>query len=339
MKNFIRKIIREETGEGLNPREVALFKMLNEKSKELKTKSKILEFIQGIIKYLSLDSSPQFYYSLWKANYQPSGDYSKISPEDFIGPKHLPQTLTPNSRASEFVRNKVPFRGSNMEGKWGVDKYGHDFYVVTSYNWYPIYLFKDGYWYKITYHYSIATSKQMNNAWDNNIEEDVIWATKDDMQKLMWGATHQQIMKDKVKNLLKSKENFISKKPKFAKNYVWYEANGGESPIKVRFKITDIREENDKAIIDVTIDDAGLRERGPSGIITNRMIPSNGGYLRGELPHITKEKVEKTVKNDILLNFKDYIGKHPSWSEMVGYDIETNPENFNIKFNFIHQKQ
>jgi hypothetical protein len=103
--------------------------------------------------------------------------------------------------------------------------------------------------------------------------------------------------------------------------------------------VTDIREEGDKAVIDVTIDDAGLRERKPTnGQLTNKMVPSNGGYLRGEVEGVTKEKVEKMVKNYILLNFKDYVGKFPNYTSSGGYDIESTPERHAIKFNFIHSK-
>ena len=110
-------------------------------------------------------------------------------------------------------------------------------------------------------------------------------------------------------------------------------------PMKARFKVTDIREEGDKAVIDVTIDDAGLRERKPTnGQLTNKMVPSNGGYLRGEVAGVTKEKVEKMVKNYILLNFKDYVGKFPNYTSAGGYDIESTPERHAIKFNFIHSK-
>jgi hypothetical protein len=67
------------------------------------------------------------------------------------------------------------------------------------------------------------------------------------------------------------------------------------------------------------------------------MVPSNGGYLRGEVEGVTKEKVETMIRNYILLNFKDYVGKFPNY-ENSAYDLETTPEKHAIKFNFIHTK-
>ena len=68
------------------------------------------------------------------------------------------------------------------------------------------------------------------------------------------------------------------------------------------------------------------------------MIPSNGGYLRGEVPGVTKERVENVIKNRITHNFKDYIGKVPLYHNDT-YNFEITPEKHKIKFNFIHTKE
>ena len=65
------------------------------------------------------------------------------------------------------------------------------------------------------------------------------------------------------------------------------------------------------------------------------MIPSQGGYLRGELPNVSKEKVENTVKDRIIHNFKDYVGKHPYYDNT--YNLEKFADKQTIKFNFIHE--
>jgi hypothetical protein len=341
MRDFIRKILKEE----LNSREVILFNKLNSKKNELKVKKNIIEFIEDLTKYLGLDPKmAQYYYLLWKSNYRKEGDYGNIPPEKFIGQKKLPQRTISNTQSNKFVRAKAPFKGSNLEGRWGTDKNGVDYYVVISYNWYPVYLFKQDKWYRSSYTYSSSTSRQMSNAdpigYDDDIERDFVWVTKAEMDTLMYGtATYDDIMKGKVKNIVKKKEDFINKKPKFAKNYTY----GGGTPIKARFKVTDIREEGDKAVVDVTIDDAGTREQQPSRWnpgnmeTTNRMIPSEGGYLKGEIEGVTKEKVEEIIKNHIIHNFKDYVGKFPKYTNDT-YDLETNPEKHAIKFNFIHSK-
>jgi len=336
MKSLIRQILKEE----LNNREVILFNTINSKKNELKVKKNIIDFIEDTSKYLGLDPKmAQYYYLLWKTNYRKEGEYGNIPPEEFIGQKKLPSRTISNPQSGKFVRAKAPFKGSNLEGKWGTDRQGVDYYVVISYNWYPVYLFKQDKWYRSSHTYSSSTSRQMSNSdpieWDENVERDFTWVTKSEMDALMHGAaTYEDIMKNKVKNIVKNKEDFINKKPKFAKNYSY----GGETPMKARFKVTDIREEGDKAVVDVTIDDAGTRERRPTnGEVTNRMVPSNGGYLKGELEGITKEKIEDMIKTHITRNFKDYVGKYPNYKNDT-YDFESTPEKHAIKFNFIHTK-
>ena len=338
MRSLIKQILKEE----LDRREITLFNELNKEKNQLKIKSNIIDYIKKISIYLGLDPNmSQYYYLLWKANYRKEGGYNKISPEEFIGAKDLPQRTISNPQSGNFVRAKAPFKGSNLEGRWGTDKNGVDYYVVISYRWYPVYLFKQDKWYRTSNTYSSSTSRQMNNAdpigFKDNVERDFTWVTKPEMDVLMYGtATYEDIMKGKVKNIVKNKEDFINKKPKFAKNWGW---GNDYTPMKARFKVTDIRDEGDKAVVDVTIDDAGTRERQPTnGLVTNRMVPSNGGYLKGEVEGVTKEKVESTIKSHITRNFRDYVGKFPNYTD-AGFDLETTPEKHAIKFNFIHSKE
>jgi hypothetical protein len=217
MKSLIKQILKEE----LDTREVILFDSINSKLKELKTKSNIVDYISDITRYLGLDPKmTQYYYLLWKANYRKEGGYNKISPEEFVGAKDLPQRTIGNTQSGNFVRAKAPFKGSNLEGRWGTDKNGVDYYVVISYRWYPVYLFKQDKWYRTSNTYSSSTSRQMSNAdpigFEDNVERDFTWVTKSEMDALMHGAaTYEDIMKNKVKNIVKNKEDFINKKPKF----------------------------------------------------------------------------------------------------------------------------
>jgi hypothetical protein len=52
---------------------------------------------------------------------------------------------------------KVPFKGSNTHSQ-----YENRTDVVYSYNWYPIFAFKDGQWFENDSRYSISTAKQMS---------------------------------------------------------------------------------------------------------------------------------------------------------------------------------
>ena len=64
---------------------------------------------------------------------------------------------TANIRGRDLVLNKIPFKGSNTHGE-----YRNGVYAVFSYNWYPIFVFKDGQWFENENRYSVSTGKQMS---------------------------------------------------------------------------------------------------------------------------------------------------------------------------------
>lgn len=335
----MNKLIKQILSEELNKREILLFNKLNAKKPELKNKTNIIEYIKELTKFLGLDpNTAEYYYQLWRQNYRKEGDYGKIPKEELIGPKEMiPRTMS-NTKVHSFVRAKAPFKGSNLHGKWDKDYKGVEYYVVISYGWYPIYLFKDNHWYKVTDSYSSSTGRQMSNAspnqYDSEIKEDVIYVSRKEMEKLQEGATYEQIMRGKVEGLVQNKEKFISKRPRFSQDWGWGE---DYTPSKVKFRITDIREEGDLAIIDIMVEDAGTRELEPrpygyGNVYTNRMVPSKGGYLRGEIPNVTKEKIEKNIKNKIIYDFKDYVGRWPEYK-----DDEYHLDPTKIRFNFTHK--
>ena len=333
MKDLIKILLSEE----LNKREILLFNKLNAKKPELKNKTNIIEYIKELAKFLGLDpKTAEYYYQLWKQNYRKEGDYGKVPKEELIGPKEMTPRTMSNTKVSAFARAKAPFKGSNLEGRWEKDNKGVEYYVIISYRWYPIYLFKDGHWYKVTESYSSSTGRQIGNAnpvnYDENLREDIIYVSPKEMEKLQEGATYEEIMRGKVEGLVQNKEKFISKRSKFAQDWGYGQ---DYTPSKVKFRITDIRQEGDLAIVDITIEDAGTREmeqRQWGQTYTNRMIPSQGGYLRGEIPNITKEKVEKVIKNKIVYNFKDYVGRWPEYE-----DGEYHLDPTKIRFNFTHK--
>jgi len=335
MRNIIRRILLEELSgsEVLSPSEIALFNELHNQNLTPKDKSKVIDYIKQIATFLDLDPEDAgVYYELFSYNYKPEGDYEKINTTGVFNPANIKPRRTTNVTSRNLVKAKIPFQGSNLSGRWELDNNGLKYYVILSYRWYPIYLYKENVWYEVTNRYSSTTGKQMNysdpSTYSDELGRDVILVTKEEMEELRRNATYDDIMKNKVKSVVKDKEKLISKKPKLVQNYSYFDAG---QPIKVRFKVTDIREEGDKAIVDVTVDDAGAREG-------NKMIPSNGGYLRGEVPGVTKERVENVIKNRITHNFKDYIGKVPLYRNDE-YNFEITPEKHKIKFNFIHTKE
>lgn len=338
MKELIRKILKEESA-GTNPlnrTEIILFKYINSKKKEAKTRSELIDLITITLKSMGLDPSlALFYYEMFTLNYRENGDYENLTQDEFKGIKDFRSRTIPNANAKQFTIAKMPFKGSNLSARWNTDSKGVDYYAVYSYGWYPIYLFKQGVWYEVTKTYSRTTYRQMSKAdpikyeYDSNIGKDVVLVTRDEMSKLESYATLDDIMKNKVKSAVKNKESLISQKPKnIASRVSWEDIDNNDVynvGFKVKFKVTDVREENDKVVVDVNIIDVNRREG-------NKALKTPENYTKGELPGVTKEKVEKNVMRAIRNDFNDYVGKE----QPFGKNIE---DRSNIRFNFIHEKE
>jgi hypothetical protein len=334
MKELIRNILIESTNSNpLSRVEIMLFKYINNKKKETKTKSELMDLISDTLKNMGLNPDlALFYYEMFALNYRENGDYENLTYNEFKGVKDFKAKKTPNVSAWKFTTAKMPFKGSNLEGKWSKDSKGVDYYVVTSYGWFPIFLFKEGVWYEVTRRYSSSTGRQMSNAmpvkYDDNIGRDVVLVTQDEMSKLESYATLDDITKNKFKSAIKNKESLISDKTKnISSSQWWMDDDGNQDDIgfKVKFKISDVREENGKIVVDVNIMEVNRRDG-------NKTVYTPENYTKGELPGVTKERVERNILRKIRSNFKDYIGKAQPWGKYI-------EDRSNVRFNFIHEKE
>jgi predicted HNH restriction endonuclease len=136
--------------------------------------------------------------------------------------------------------------------------------------------------------------------------------SRGEMDDLMrYSADYDTIMKKKVSKLMANKPQILANKSTYAQNR-WT-----DTPQRVQYKITDLSELNNKVLVTVTVDDAGKMEG-------RKYIPSNGGYLKGEVPGITKETIENLIKSDVNYKLSDFIG---------------DKKNKNIEINIIHSKE
>jgi hypothetical protein len=198
---------------------------------------------------------------------------------------------------------------------------------VVSYDWYPVYIFKDDKWYEVTGRYSSSTSRQMQNAnpvhWSTELEEPVYLLTKEEMGMLKKGYSHEEVMKHKLDSL-KQFEPELTKRKKTAKSYRWY-GDDNAANANVKFKIKSVEHEDDKAIVTVDIHDVVYR--GDSG---EEPTPQN--YLKGEMPGMTKEYAEEKAKIKIMGILRDYMATR------FRYNGEDPPVQ-NIFFKFNHLKK
>jgi hypothetical protein len=297
------KTFLNEGKEPSTPIILKLFKVLDEEKKKKKKRAEILEVIENLSPYMNIPADYSLYLlELYLLNYRKDGDYSGLTKDNFVDPRKQQGKTTSNTKANLYTVAQMPFKGNNLIGQWRKDYNGNPYYEVVSYNWYPVYLFKDDKWYEVTGRYSSSTSKQMNNAnpveWSGELQEVVYLLSQEEMKMLRQGATHEEVMKHKLKKL-KEFEPELTKRKKTAKVYKWHgEAETANANIK--FKIKSVEEEGDKAI--VTVDILDVVHRGDDG---EEPTPQN--YLKGEMKGMNKEIAEEKVKVKIMEILRDYM--------------------------------
>ncbi len=327
ISQIVLKVLLEQREPSI-PLIVKLFKVLDEEKKKKKKRAEILEVIENLAPYMNIPPDYALYLlELFLLNYRKDGDYSGLTKGNFIDPRKQQGKTTSNTKANLYTVAQMPFKGGNLIGQWSKDYNGKPFYEVVSYNWYPVYIFKDDKWYEVTGRYSSSTSRQMNNAnpveWSGELQEVVYLLSQEEMKMLKRGETHEEVMKHKLKKL-KELEPELIKRKKTAKVYSWH-GNAETANANIKFKIKSIEEEDDKAI--VTVDILDVIRRGDNG---EEPTPQN--YLKGEMQGMTKEIAEEKVKVKIMELLRDYMATRFRHSH-------GDPKTQNIDFKFNHLKK
>ena len=325
------KTILEQSKEPSMPVIVKLFKMLNEEKKKNKTRASLIQVIENYAPYMNIPPLYALYLlELYLLNYRKDGDYSNLTKKNFVDPRKMKGKTTSNPRAKLYTVAKLPFKGSNLIGQWRNDYNGNPYYEVVSYNWYPVYLFKDDKWYEVVGRYSSSTSRQMNNAnpvrWDDYLEEEVYLLSQEEMKMLKQGNTHEEVMKHKL-DKLKEFEPELIKRKKTAKTYTWL---GGEDEVRfpsanIKFKIKSVDIEGDKAIVTIDIHDVIRRDN-------EKEIPTPQNYLKGEMQGMNQQRAEDKVKIKTREILRDYMATRFRHSH-------GDPKTQNIEFKFNHLKK
>lgn len=151
MKNTIKKILKEEVDNRKEKLEKYIIKTLKSEGFEVDTPySKVIAFINKNFGFSGVDAFEL--YQLFKDNYF-KDEYDELMRTDITKKR----VATSNKTGRDLVMAKVPFKGNNTHSQ-----YENKSYVVYSYNWYPIFVFKDGQWFENDSRYSISTAKQMS---------------------------------------------------------------------------------------------------------------------------------------------------------------------------------
>ena len=298
---IVKLIIKEQLeGQGDNPlseKEIRLFKYLNKHKQDMGNQSKMLAFVKTMMPFVGRpDSDARFYYEVYTANYRPEGDYENLDKTTFRNFKEFKQRKTPNNNAYQFSSAKIPFKGSNLEGYWDVNNKNEWYYVVKSYNWYPVYLFINNQWYVVSNTYSSSTSKQMSHAnpvrYNSSLDAKVISVTKVEIQNLIDGKSLDDVKSERVTNFGDKFASALIGTKKLL-SIGW-----GDNRKKVNYTISNVKSEDGKIKIEVTINKAGTVEG------TNKMVINPEGYVH---PSPFSEDLEDGIKSKIMMDNKDYL--------------------------------
>jgi hypothetical protein len=301
---------------------VKLFKILNTQKSNYNNKRDLQSAIKDYLPYFGIDPDfAPYILELYLLNYREDGDYSSLTKDNFIDPRKMKGKRTPNYNAKVYTKAQLPFEGSNLRGYWRTTMDGK-IYIVESYGWYPVYIFKDGKWYETSDRYSSSTGKQMNASqpyrWNDTLETQVYLLSRQEMEMIERGATHEKVMELKRKAFRDMAPSLISQKVSTAKSSSY----GVEPKISIKFKISSVEDIDDKNVVNVDIEDV-LK------MVNGKQVPTPENYLKGEIPNLTPEKVEKQIEVKLRNNFQDYLG--PKFSGK--------PEEENIVFRFNHLKK
>lgn len=182
MKNVIRRILNEmslgSSESGFSGEESSVLKLLTNRGFTPKTRrGTIINFLVDDLGYEPKEAMDM--YLTFLHNYTSSGDYESVkSPRKVKFDFSTKKVPTANYTARDLVQGRIPFKGSNTTGE-----YIGNVYVVTSYGWYPIFVYKDGKWYENSNRYSRSTGKQMGQL---RPKPDTIKLTKDELNDLIY---------------------------------------------------------------------------------------------------------------------------------------------------------
>lgn len=273
--------------------EIKIFKILNRELENLSTKDKMVDFIKKLLGYLGFDpSEAMYYYYLYNFNYRKDGKYEEIKKGEERSLQDLKGIKTPNYLMKNFAKSKIPFKGNNIEGFWETDPNNEKQFVITSYNWYPVYIYKNNKWYKVSDSYSVSTSKQMSQTgiWSKVME---VLSPKD-MNQLRNGIPIEKLQKDKVKDLYEFLDNRFKNRPYHFVTINIPNRIGDEilpsNHIRIKFGVNYTDQVNGKIVMDVDVTDIDFVG------YDNKLIPSQTQQHSEEF----KDMIPNVLKSEIV---------------------------------------
>lgn len=283
----IVKLIKEEkeNERAFTDREVVFFRFLTKYRQSKKpTGAQLYDVIKKNLPVFGFSpDSLTHYANTFTQNYRADGKYNETLVSDLVDhSKEKPKRIT-NVNARDYVTDLKPFKGSNLEGKWEKDYRGDWGYVVTSYDWYPIYIYKYKKWFEVDDRYSSSTGKQMSKARPSGVWGNVIQLGRREMEKVRNGVDFNEFMGSKSKSFTEQVDKLIDS------NTVERVRMGWNPRVRVTFTYTGVRINSGTPEISVNVSNV-------EKIVNNKFDRESGDFFNDEMTGVTKENVEELLK-------------------------------------------
>lgn len=174
MKEIIRKLIKEEVSILQDKYQRKMIDVLKSEGFDSRTPLRlILKYLNDMIGMEGMEAYEM--YHIFKDNFETVSD-TPLRLKNIRDKK----MKTTNTRSRDLVVNRIPFKGSNTHAE-----YNNGAYVVFSYDWYPVFVYKDGQWFENEDGFSMSTKKQMSQMRPYNFN--IIKTNKDKLWDIIRG--------------------------------------------------------------------------------------------------------------------------------------------------------
>jgi hypothetical protein len=312
LHSIIKRVLLEEVDDNaFTKREVIFFKFINEYREAANPSSQqINKFIQSNMP--SFGFKPEDFSELlnkYTQNYREDGRYEDTKISELKQYHNLKSKKVTNTNASERVSELLPFKGSNLEGRWEQDGKGNWAYVVISYGWYPIYIYKYKKWFEASNTYSSSTSKQMRNTrptrWNSKIGKEMLICDRNEMEEIRRGVIKpDQLVVNKNNKFTESIDKLIDSRTLQTIRVGWFPR------LRISFYYTGVRF-NEK-MPEVTINVVKVDK-----MVNNKIDREAGDFFTDNMNGVTKEYLKSSIDSYFERSFSEMLGRSLSENLIV----------------------
>ena len=313
----IVKLIKEEKNDerAFTDREVTFFRFLTKyRQSKSPTGAQLYDVIKKNLPVFGFSSDSLTHYSnIFTQNYRADGKYNETLTSDLVDYSGMKPKRITNVHASDYVNELKPFKGSNLEGKWEKDYRGDWGYVVTSYDWYPIYIYKYKKWFEVDDRYSSSTGKQMSKARPSASYESSIKLGRREMDKVRNGVDVNEFMGSKTKSFTEKVDKLIDSNTIERIRMGWYPR------VRVTFTYTGVRVDSGTPEISINVSNV-------EKIVDNKFDRQAGDFFNDEMEGVTKETIEELIKGYMSNKWYQEFGESESnFNKKLVVNVEYQP--------------